>query len=66
VFLVIVSDDRADLPVPGATYTFGDIKRAQALGDCEVLAERGRRLLRVETSSDTVTALRHLRELAGL
>jgi transaldolase/glucose-6-phosphate isomerase len=62
VFLVIVSDDAADLPVPGAKYSFGDIKRAQALGDCEVLAERGRRLLRAEIGGDTVAALRQINE----
>ncbi len=47
VFLQITCDDAADLPVPGQKYTFGIVKAAQARGDFAVLAERGRRALRV-------------------
>ena len=47
VFLQITCDDAADLPVPGRKYTFGVVKAAQARGDFAVLAERGRRALRV-------------------
>jgi transaldolase/glucose-6-phosphate isomerase len=47
VFLVITCDDAEDLPVPGQRYSFGTIKRLQARGDVEVLASRGRRVLRV-------------------
>jgi transaldolase / glucose-6-phosphate isomerase len=50
VFLQITCDDLADLPVPGQKYTFGVVKAAQARGDFEVLAERGRRALRVHIS----------------
>jgi transaldolase / glucose-6-phosphate isomerase len=47
VYLVITCDDAEDLPVPGQRYSFGTIKRLQARGDFEVLASRGRRVLRV-------------------
>jgi len=47
VFLVITCDDPEDLPVPGQRYSFGTIKRLQARGDFEVLASRGRRVVRV-------------------
>ncbi|HEY1299319.1 MAG TPA: bifunctional transaldolase/phosoglucose isomerase, partial [Stellaceae bacterium] len=47
VFLQITCDDPHDLPVPGQKYTFGVVKAAQARGDFDVLAERGRRALRV-------------------
>ena len=63
VFLVIVSDDARDLPVPGTSYTFGAMKRAQALGDYQVLVERGRRVLRVEIGTDTLAGLRRLRKV---
>ncbi len=63
VFLVLVSDDAADIAVPGTQYTFGAMKRAQAHGDCQVLAERGRRLLRVEIGGDTAEGLRRLQTL---
>jgi glucose-6-phosphate isomerase len=47
VFLQITCDDAVDLPVPQQKYTFGAVKAAQARGDFQVLAERGRRALRV-------------------
>jgi glucose-6-phosphate isomerase len=60
VFLQITCDDAADLPVPGRRYTFGVVKAAQARGDFEVLAERGRRALRVHLGPDVVAGLRTL------
>jgi len=47
VFLQITADDAEDLEVPGEKFTFGVVKAAQARGDFDVLAERGRRALRV-------------------
>jgi transaldolase / glucose-6-phosphate isomerase len=47
VFLQITADDPHDLLVPGQRYSFGTIKLAQARGDFEVLASRGRRAVRV-------------------
>ncbi|HEU4618944.1 MAG TPA: bifunctional transaldolase/phosoglucose isomerase [Gammaproteobacteria bacterium] len=47
VFLQVTCADAVDLPVPGRQYTFGVVKAAQARGDFDVLAERGRRVLRV-------------------
>jgi transaldolase/glucose-6-phosphate isomerase len=52
VFLQITCDDREDLPVPGHSYTFGIVKEAQARGDFDVLADRGRRALRVHIAGD--------------
>ena len=52
VFLQITCDDAGDLPVPGQPYTFGVVKAAQARGDFDVLAERGRRALRVHLPGD--------------
>jgi transaldolase/glucose-6-phosphate isomerase len=47
VFLQVTCDDALQLPVPEQKYTFGIVKAAQARGDFQVLAERGRRVLRV-------------------
>ena len=60
VFLQITCDDDVDLDVPGRKYTFGVVKAAQASGDFQVLAERGRRALRVHLSGDVTTALSRL------
>ena len=60
VFLQITCDDAADLQVPGQKYTFGIVKAAQARGDFEVLAERGRRALRVHLGADVESGLKRL------
>jgi transaldolase/glucose-6-phosphate isomerase len=57
VFLQITCDDAKDLPVPGQKYTFGVVKAAQARGDFAVLAERGRRALRVHLGKNLKTGL---------
>ncbi len=62
VFLQVTCDDAADLPVPGQKYTFGIVKAAQARGDFQVLAERGRRALRVHLGKDVKTGLATLRK----
>jgi transaldolase / glucose-6-phosphate isomerase len=57
VFLQITCDDAKDLPVPGQKYTFGIVKAAQARGDFAVLAERGRRALRVHLGKNLQSGL---------
>ena len=57
VFLQITCDDAKDLPVPGQNYTFGVVKAAQARGDFAVLAERGRRALRVHFGKNLKSGL---------
>lgn len=52
VFLQVTADDRPDLAIPGQKASFGIIKAAQARGDFDVLAERGRRALRVHIKGD--------------
>jgi transaldolase/glucose-6-phosphate isomerase len=62
VFLQVTCDDAADLKVPGHTYTFGIVKAAQARGDFQVLADRGRRALRVHLSADVAAGLLTLQQ----
>jgi len=57
VFLQITCDDASDLAVPGQQYTFGVVKAAQARGDFSVLAERGRRALRIHIGKDVKAGL---------
>ena len=57
VFLQITCDDSVQLPVPGQKFTFGVVKAAQARGDFQVLAERGRRALRVHLSTNLKAGL---------
>ncbi|HKR51968.1 MAG TPA: glucose-6-phosphate isomerase [Pseudonocardiaceae bacterium] len=46
-FLQLTGEVVEDIPVPGTAFTLGDLQRAQALGDAEVLAARGRPVLRL-------------------
>jgi len=60
VFLQVTCDDASDLLVPGQNYTFGVVKAAQARGDFAVLAERGRRALRVHLGKNLKSGLKAL------
>ncbi len=60
VFLQVTADDVSDVAVPGEKYTFGIVKAAQARGDFDVLAERGRRALRVHIKGSLQAGLARL------
>lgn len=60
-FMLITAENTADITIPGAAYTFGTLKMAQALGDARSLTSRGRPFLHVHLGAD---ALRGLNELA--
>ena len=60
LFLQIVDTPEKDLEVPGMDYTFGQIIRAQAIGDYQALVQKHRRVLRVDLGSDVPAGLRRL------
>jgi transaldolase / glucose-6-phosphate isomerase len=60
IFLQITGDHARDIAVPGRGYSFGTVIDAQAAGDLAVLAERGRRVMRVHLH-DVPEGLRRLR-----
>jgi transaldolase/glucose-6-phosphate isomerase len=62
VFLQVTCDDAVDIPVPQQKYTFGVVKAAQARGDFQVLADRGRRALRVHLGADLEAGLAQLQK----
>lgn len=67
LFLQIVDPAGEELPIPapdGSRHGFGDLVRAQAIGDYRALAERGRQVLRVRLGGDRYTALERLRRAA--
>ncbi len=61
LFLEITADDGERVPIPGRRFDFGVLARAQARGDFDVLAERGRRILRVHLGADAKAGLSTLR-----
>ncbi len=60
LFLQITSDDEEDVAIPGSNYSFGVLKRAQAVGDMEALKKHGRRTIRVHVGGNTAEGLRQL------
>jgi transaldolase / glucose-6-phosphate isomerase len=62
LFLQLVDAPVQDLDVPGAGYTFGQLIRAQALGDYQALRQKKRRVLRVDLGTDVPGGLRLLTE----
>jgi transaldolase/glucose-6-phosphate isomerase len=60
VFLEITAAPASDLDIPGRGLTFGVVEAAQAQGDFDVLAERGRRVLRVDLGADVAGGLERL------
>lgn len=64
VFVLLTTDAAAaDLPVPGRSCTFGAVEMAQALGDLEVLAARGRRVIRLHLEGDAGAGLERVASL---
>jgi len=61
VTIQITGDDKSDLAIPGHKFSFGIVKTAQARGDFEVLAKRGRRALRLHISKNHQGAMRTLK-----
>ncbi|MCI4327743.1 MAG: bifunctional transaldolase/phosoglucose isomerase [Thermoplasmata archaeon] len=60
LFLQIVDAPATDVPVPGAGFTFGQLIRAQAVGDYKALRQKDRRVLRVDLGTDVPGGLRRL------
>jgi glucose-6-phosphate isomerase len=63
-FLQITGAVETDLAVPGRPYTFGQLQAAQAAGDREALAGRGRPLLRLHLT-DRASGLAQLNSALG-
>ena len=60
VYIQITADDAFDVEIPGAAYSFGKLKQAQAAGDLQSLRQHGRRVIRLHISGDVPAALESL------
>jgi transaldolase / glucose-6-phosphate isomerase len=58
--LQLTADDPVDAPIPGAGYSFGTLRAAQAQGDAEALAARGRTMLHVHLGRNVERGLETL------
>jgi glucose-6-phosphate isomerase len=70
VFVVVTTNDAADIPVPGRKWGLRTLFRAQAEGDVATLASSGRRVLHIDlpdAGADAIGSLANaLLEAAGL
>jgi len=60
IFLLLTAPHARDIPIPGRTYTLGDVTDADALGDLGALNDLGRRVVHValpDDSADSIDAL---------
>jgi transaldolase / glucose-6-phosphate isomerase len=62
VFLQFVASDATDVAIPGAPYTFGTLKAAQALGDLQSLIAHGRRAVRIDLGADIAAGLAEIEQ----
>ncbi len=63
VFLQLTAEDEGELPIPGLPYSFGLLKRAQAMGDLEALFAHGRRVVRCHGKGGAAELLGRLAEM---
>jgi len=60
VFLQLTYEPTADVPIPGAAYSFGTLIAAQSLGDLQSLQSRGLRAARLHLGRDVAAGLDRL------
>ncbi len=71
LFFTFLKQEGQDLKIPGAFYTFGQLKKAQALGDIQALESKGLPVMAIDLGKDFQSGLKsfekqldaHLREL---
>jgi hypothetical protein len=61
-FLQLLHEAQEDVAIPGESYTFETLKRAQADGDLLILREHGLPAERIVLRGDPVAALRTIKE----
>jgi glucose-6-phosphate isomerase len=62
LFVQLVDEDENEVEIPGAGYTFGHLKNAQAIGDYLTLQDHGLPVARIRLGDDPVAAVRALKE----
>jgi glucose-6-phosphate isomerase len=60
LFLLITTEPTKDLPIPGASYSFGQLQMALALGDFDSLGRHQRHVLRLHLASGAEQGLLQL------
>jgi transaldolase/glucose-6-phosphate isomerase len=58
--MLFTADAPTDLAIPGQSYSFATLQRAQALGDFRSLNTKGRRVIRIHLGSDIEGSLKQV------
>ncbi len=61
-YIQITCDPRRDLTIPGQSFTFGTLLRAQSIGDMESLQKHNRRAIRLHIHGDHSEGVERIRE----
>jgi len=64
-YLVCTADPPVDIAIPGASYTFGQLYRALALGEFEGLEQSHRLAIRINLMGEIPVALASLEHAVG-
>lgn len=59
-FIQLTADDSRDAALPGRSYTFGQFRNAQALGDRQTLEAHHRNVIRIDLGADPVGGVQML------
>jgi transaldolase/glucose-6-phosphate isomerase len=62
LYILLVSEEDSDLPIPGEKYGFARLHQAQSLGDFRSLSDKGRRVLRISLGKDIDKGLEQLQD----
>lgn len=63
VFLILSADPENDIKIPGQRYTFGQLCNAQALGDFQALAAKGRRVIKLHLKQPVLESIKKISAL---
>jgi hypothetical protein len=60
IFLQVTTSSARDVAIPGKQFTFGQLKRAQSIGDFQSLVSHGRPVVRIHLGTDADAGLTQL------
>lgn len=60
LFVAFLKQESKEVPVPGAFYSFGQLKKAQALGDIQAISSKGLPVLTVDLGKNVISSLKAL------
>lgn len=63
IFIQFIGSSVSDLPIPDHSYSFGLLKKAQAIGDMEALVTHNRRVILIDLGEDIINGLNTFKKI---